>query len=414
MTAQQSQTYQGATSAQLQATQTALQPTLTRLKSQIASYQPPAMPSWQSLINGTAVAPTQQSPISVVNSKMSFTDSSGNAYIYTPSVAGWGSSNSASPQTSQALGPLLPPPCCKPIFGPVGPISLSPPDSDGDGLPDTLESGVATSFMPIYGVSAGEQDQFATFGDYVPWTVTSLIGSVPPDVSYRVQPLGLATDRNGAQVYALRIDYLTLWNADGGLIGGGGTCAYSYVGLDAAIQQLTGHALDAERSVMYLTAPAVNGGYNPDPNAYSLSIVYVAAHEGTFFDQSTYAGFFPAVPANNHLNLALSKSKHSTYNFNPDYYPITPQWFIAGYFAGVDAAYEAGFLDDVGYAIATGLGVDTFYGCVVERFSNQGLQFPNLQTNVGEPNHPVNGSGFIDDDSARALRLKSKLVNPVF
>ena len=55
-------------------------------------------------------------------------------------------------------------------------------------------------------------------------TITSLAGTSPFSY-YRVQPLGVATDPNGNQVYALRIDYLSLWNTDGGLIGGDATRA---------------------------------------------------------------------------------------------------------------------------------------------------------------------------------------------
>jgi hypothetical protein len=67
---------------------------------------------------------------------------------------------------------------------------------------------------------------------------------------------------------------------------------------------------------MLVAALLVNGSFNPDPNAYSLYTVYMAAHEGTITDQSAYADFTPAVPAGNHLNLAQSLSKHNTYNFN--------------------------------------------------------------------------------------------------
>jgi hypothetical protein len=245
-------------------------------------------------------------------------------------------------------------------------------------------------------------------------TVTSLVGTVPPFSYYRVQPLGLATDPNGNQVFALRIDYLTLWNADGGLVGGGAACAYSYVGLDGVVNQVSGHDLDAERSGMLVAAPAVNGSYNPDPNAYSLYTVYTAAHEGTFFDQSMYASFSPAVPAGNHLNLALSLSKHSTYSFNPNYYPITPAWFIADYNATLLALWEDGEIDDEEYYLSVAIGNDVFYGCLVEQFGDQGGSYANQRVNVGEPAYPINGSTFIQDDSARALHLTDKLTTPLF
>ena len=49
-------------------------------------------------------------------------------------------------------------------------------------------------------------------------TVTSLVGVLPPYSYYRVQPLGPGMDASGNPTFALRIDYLTLWNADGGLV----------------------------------------------------------------------------------------------------------------------------------------------------------------------------------------------------
>ena len=111
---------------------------------------------------------------------------------------------------------------------------------------------------------SGEQDQFATFGNYVPMTVTSLVGTVPPYSYYRVQPLGTGTDANGDPIFALRIDSLTLLNAGGGLVSSGAACLYSYVDLDGVVGQLSGHRLDAERSVMLPAAPLVNGSLQPE------------------------------------------------------------------------------------------------------------------------------------------------------
>jgi hypothetical protein len=297
------------------------------------------------------------------------------------------------------------------------------PDQDGDGLPDNevgggpgdLEDAVAEAFTPDYYISAGEQQQFAAFGNYVPWTVTSLLGTSPiASIPHHVSPLGLVTDSSGNQLFAIRVDYLSLWNADGGLVGGGAACFYSYFGLDNVINQVSGHELDAERSVMLLAAPAVNGGYNPDASAYSLYSIYTAAHEGTFFDQSEYADFSPPVPAGNHVYLAQSVSKHSTYGFNPDFYPITPDWLIADTLEGITDAYAYGDIDDITYAILIGMADDTFYGCLVERFGYQGNAVPGIGFNVGEVSHPLGGHGYIQDDSARALNLSDKLTNPVF
>ena len=287
-------------------------------------------------------------------------------------------------------------------------------DQDADGLPDDFEGQVADNFTPYYGVSAYEADSFALFGDYVPQTVTQLTGAVPPTSYFRVQPLGLATDAYGNQYFALRIDYLTLWNADDGLIGGGEFCAYSYFGLDEIVQTLTGHNLDNERSAMLVAAPAVGGGFNPDPNAYSLYSAYLSAHEGTFFDQSVFVDFGPPVPAGNHLILDLSLSKHSTYGFNPDFYPLFPYWFIAGTYAGLFDAWVSGFLTDDEFFFLLFLADDIFFGCVVERFFDQGHFFAQTRINIGEPNQPINACGFIQDNTAHSFFLYQKLTTPLF
>jgi hypothetical protein len=165
---------------------------------------------------------------------------------------------------------------------------------------------------------------------------------------------------------------------------------------------------------MLVAAPAVNGGVNQDPSAYSIYAIYTAAHEGTFFDQSMY--IYPSIPVapNNHLNLALSLSKHSTYTFNPNFFPITPTWFIAAYNAALDAAYRAGEIDDLEYAISIAIGNDVFYGCLVEQWTNQGGAYASPRINVGNPAHPTPGNSFIEDDSSRALNLEDKLLLPLF
>lgn len=244
-------------------------------------------------------------------------------------------------------------------------------------------------------------------------TVANTLGAAPYSY-YHVTPLGIAYDRSGNPFYAIRADYLTLWNADGGLIGGGAGCFYSYFGLDNAINALTSHDLDAERSVMLLAAPAVNGGINPNVNAYGIYTLYTAAHEGTFFDQSEYLDFSSPVPAGNHAQLTLSLSKHSTYAFNPNFYPITPAWFIVATNEALLDAYLAGYLNIIEYSIIAAAADATFFGCLVERFGDTGGHFPSARTNVGEVSHPINNSHFIQDNSSRALNLSDKLTNPVF
>jgi hypothetical protein len=415
LTAQQLQAVHNMTPAQIAAYQAKIQPAIASLQSQIASHQPTTstFSNWQNLLQGTATDGST-SVSSVSSSTLNFSTESGTSIAVPVSTGGYGTASAAAAsRIPPPGGPICPVwGCGGPPKSPIGPFV--DPDLDQDGLPDAFETSVANNFTPYYGPSAGDQQQFATFANSVPISITSLVGTVPPFSYYRVQPLGLATDSHNNQLFALRVDYLTLWNGDGGLVGGGAVCAYSYVGLDQVVQQLSGHYFDAERSGMLLAAPAVNGGYNPDPNAYSLYTLYTAAHEGTFFDQSDYINISPAAPAGSHVELALSLSKHSTYTFNPDFFPITPAWFIDAYFTAFEILYEEGVISDLEYAYAIFLGEDVFYGCLVERFSDQGVTEANQRVNVGEPAHPINGSTFIQDDSSRALNLSDKLTNPLF
>lgn len=420
LTTQQMQAVQNMTPEQISAYQTKIQPTIANLRSQIASHPSPttSFSNWQSLLKGTT-ADGNPSNASVSSSTLQISSTGGTA-MAVPVTATRPNGTASTPVASRTPAPSFagPSPVCPPwgCDGPP-PLPIDPgfsPDLDQDGLPDAFEASVADNFTPSYGSSAGEQQQFATFANAVPISITSLVGTAPPYSYYRVKPLGLATDNNNNQLFALRIDYLTLWNGDGGLVGGGAICALSYVGLDQVIQQLTGHYFDAERSGMLLAAPAVNGGYNPDPSAYKLYTIYTAAHEGGFFDQSEYINLSPALPAGSHIHLALSLSKHGTYTFNPDYFPITPSWFISAYFSSMLFLYEEGFLTDVEYWYAIFIGTDAFEACVVERFSDQGVIAANQRTNVGEPEHPINGCAFIQDDSSRALNLTDKLTIPLF
>jgi hypothetical protein len=115
------------------------------------------------------------------------------------------------------------------------------------------------------------------------------------------------------------------------------------------------------------------------------------------------------VPAGYHLNLALSRSKHATYNFNPDFYPIFQYWVIADTYAGIWALYAAQIIDEQVLLLSLAIADDVFYACVVERFSNQGATYAEPRINVGEPDHPINGCGFIQDNTSRSSHLYDKL-----
>jgi len=411
LTAAQKQLIQSATPEQLQQVRSIVTPLLQKAMQNRKDSASGTFRSWQDIItnrqstetSGAKTLSASGVSVSTVNTSFKFEDKAG----LTSVVSGIKRDYHPANQSNTAL---LRPTCCHPI--------PANPDQDGDGLPDSpdlgdLEGSLARSFLPVYFISSGEQQQFATFGDYVPWTVINTVGTNPPNSYYHVTPLGLTTDSAGNQLYAIRVDYLSLWNADGGLVGGGGACLYSYVGLDNVVQELTGHNLDDERSVMLLAAPAVMGSFNPDPTAYSLYSIYTAAHEGTFFDQSAFADLNTPLPAGSHVHLYQSLSKHSTYFGDPDLFAITPFGFIYDTEFAITSLYLDGDIDFFTYSLSIAIANDVFFGCLIERFGDQGGVVPSPIYNVGEVYHPLNGNGFIQDNSS-PLHLSDKLTAPVF
>lgn len=290
-------------------------------------------------------------------------------------------------------------------------------DPDSDGLDQAFEAGAADAFTPYYHVSAGEQPGtgFATFYDSVPQTVAQVFAPVPPISYFRVQPLGFATDSTGTLVGVLRIDYLTLWNRDDGfdlfgICGAAISLVESLIGIDF----LTGgHSLDNERSAALVAAPvSPSGGYNEDPGSYQLYSYYTAAHEGTFAsDNSAYYFFNPPVPAHNHIQLGLSRAKHATYTFNPDWYPVIwPEIMALAYFT-IDSLYFSGAIDYYTYLTFLYLADEAFFACLVEHFSEQGGFYAQTRIDVGEPGQPINGAGFIQDTQSG---INQKLTVPLW
>ena len=294
-------------------------------------------------------------------------------------------------------------------------IAYSGPDEDGDGLPDDFESAVGDGFTPLYGVSGGEQagTGFARFGDSSSLSIIQNLPAVPPASHYRVTPVGFAYGANGQQYGFLQIDYLTLWNRDDGLDIGNDCRFYASVlggligyGLADALDGAGPHEFDEERAAALVAAPTpAPFQYSSDPDTYQAYDYYTAAHENTFFDHSGYLGLSQPVPVNNHLNLALSRSKHGTYTFNPDGLPLFPDWVIATTYFTIDDLYYNYYIDDYQYLIYLGMADALFYSCVVEHFQNQGGSYADPRINVGELSHTLNGSGFIHDP-----RVQSKLT----
>lgn len=294
------------------------------------------------------------------------------------------------------------------------PVPTGGPDADADGLPESFEDAVADSFTPIYHVSAYEADNFATFVNSPTQIVAQRLG--PNPFSYfRVQPLGFAYNYWGQLVSVLRIDYLTLWDRDGGLVTGGNCAAFP--GL-TAMAGINAHEIDNERSAVLVAAPVSGYAYNLNPSSYSAYSYYTAAHEFAPNDKSMYADFpTNPIPAGWHLHLALSLSKHATYTFNPEYLPLAPDYAIAGALAAVDYyCYRSAFDYDFGWNDVACLAAQYYaYGalfeCAVERFFDQGGRYADTRINVGDPNNPINGATFIQDNSKG---LRDKFDIPIF
>jgi hypothetical protein len=159
--------------------------------------------SWQSILANPGGSATASVNSSATGVKVQFINSAGTQYAVTPTIREYHAAGSSTASniagTTQATS-LVKPTCCHPIPPP-------PVDLDGDGLTDSqsdgeggLEYALALEFMPEYFISTGEQQQFASYGNYVPWTVTGFLGTNPPTSRVHVTPLGLGTDQNGNQV----------------------------------------------------------------------------------------------------------------------------------------------------------------------------------------------------------------------
>lgn len=288
-------------------------------------------------------------------------------------------------------------------------VNASSSDADQDGLDDGLEAQLADGFIPIYHVSAGEAPGtgFARFQDVPTLSILQNLPPVPPAVHWRVSPL-FVTTMNGVPHQFLQIDYLTIWNRDDGLEVGGGCYASASIlgglvgfGFASLLDGAGPHAFDPERSAVLVAAPLASAG---DPGSYRSLSYYLASHEGTFFDHSIYLPPPYPLPPGNHALMWHSRSKHATYEGNPDYFPLMPSWVVSLTYLTLDDLYWLGWIDWWDYLIYLAIADSLFFTCTVEHFSEQGGFFPGLQTNVGENGRPLNGSSWIADS-----RVSSKL-----
>lgn len=202
-------------------------------------------------------------------------------------------------------------------------------DSDGDGLSDLLEEEIAFAFVPEYHISSYEQAEFVTLQ---PWSQQMQVQTtVDPGthVYYRVTPYGHA---NG-KAY-LRLDYLTVWDRDDGLVIDGLCLAWTY-GLGIALDGLASHDWDTERSVILVACSPVNGWYSREIGDYRAYKIYTAAHEGATTSDHSMSTDLDAAP-HEHVLLWLSLSKHATYWFNPEGYPLIPWYVMTAFYADVE------------------------------------------------------------------------------
>ena len=163
--------------------------------------------------------------------------------------------------------------------------------------------------------------------------------------------------------------------------------------------QLGSHPIDNERSALLVAAPVSNGGYNLNLQNYKLYELFTAGHESTFFDTSEYINLGVAEHFGRHVKLALSRSKHATYTYNPNNMWITPLSVIVATYNTISYLYASGQISYQTYLVNLFLADQTFFECVVERFQDQGDVYANTRVNVGELTQPLNSSIFIQDPS---------------
>lgn len=329
-------------------------------------------------------------------------------------------------------------------------------DADGDGIDDGLESQVADSFSPNYHVSAGEKDGtgFATYGDFTPTTILQTFGPTPPLSYYRVTPstrvdeIDIFDPSTGDLVDVFfqryqRVDYLTLWNRDDGLVitpsciinaGGSLDAAFGWLagvvgtGVTTLLstQEIGGHLLEDEHSAVLVSSVTSNPNlWSTNVNDYSALAYFTAAHEGTPTDHSAY--FVPQfpVPAGVHLDMFLALSKHSTYLANPNGRPILPDSVVNAVFGSLAGTYAAAIIycefqpdclacfDAVTaeYLALTFLADTILFDCIAEHFNEQGITPAQPRINVGELGRPINASGFIADLNHSGGKLSESLFS---
>ena len=292
--------------------------------------------------------------------------------------------------------------------------SLFQSDADGDGFTEAFENQLADIFTPFYHISTNEPDHFARFGDFLPQTVIQTVSPYTPISHFRVTPLGFSP---GNTLSYIRVDYWTLWDHDSGLdfdffcqlnvnLGSSYLSGDIVFIIDLVIQMNSDHNLDNERSAILLAAPVANPSnpsFSTDPFAYSAHAFFLSAHETEPGDNSVILYPVTPIPATgpSHIELALARSKHATYTFDPfdpsypDGLPLMPLSYIFAAYGIADALYFLGVICLAEYlALLYALDV-SFFSCIVEHFGDSGGTFAPTRINIGELNQPLNASHFI-------------------
>ena len=348
-----------------------------------------------------AKALTNKQPEQISDTILTFTDNNRNR-AYVNSRTKRVESKSTNENSPNLFNPIAYKKPCKACLPASNKILTA--DNDADGLDDDFETSLADGFTPLYHLSANENagtgfavyNDSSTLGINQTFNANPVFGPVTLLSYYRVKPYGIS-NIDGVPHGLIQIDYLTFWNRDDGLITGN-LCLYLSLGFGVTILELGSHLFDKERSATLVAAPIVDGVYDTNFSNYKAYGYYTTAHENSPpFDQSLL--FYPQNPVNfnSHIELALSRWKHSTYPFNPNYFPIFWESFILSIYAGIDISYIAGGIGYERYLELLYLADTIFFFCVIEHFEEQGGMFANIRINVGEPSNPMNNSGFIQD-----------------
>jgi hypothetical protein len=298
-------------------------------------------------------------------------------------------------------------------------------DADGDGFTETFENTLADEFTPFYHISTNEPNHFARFGDFLPQTVIQTVSPYTPISHFRVTPLGFGANNTIAYI---RIDYWTLWDQDGGFdydffcqlnvaLGSDYLSASIVDILDLVILLNSSHNLDNERSAILVGAPVANPNnptFSTDPTAYNAHAFFLSAHETEPGDNSVPLYPVTPIPPFSHIELALARSKHATYTFDPnnpnfpDGLPLMPWSVIFASYASIDALFFLGVICLAEY-LALQYALDVmFFSCVVERFGDSGGTIAPTRINIGEVNNPLNASHFIQGGE-----LFTKMTTPI-